>query len=76
MRLDVAASGISSTKAAKPTVMKGRLKMSLGNCVPVEELVEPEVAGEMQRGVEEGVEAEHAPQADRARPSRKGGAAA
>ena len=62
--MDVSASGIISTNAVKPTVMKGRLTTSFDDVVEREELIEPDVGQEVQAAVEEGEQPEHAPIAD------------
>ncbi len=61
--VEVAASGMSRTNAAKPAVMKGRLRM----CLPmgqIEELIQPETGEGMQAGTGKGEQPEHAPVLD------------
>ena len=60
----VSASGSNSTKAIKPTVMNWPLDDVLEHLSQIEELIEPEEGGEMQAGVEEGKQTQHAAQLD------------
>ena len=67
--VEVAASGTSSTKAAKPTKMNLRFVTSATIGREAQALVEPDVRREVQARVEEREEPEHPPQADRPRPA-------
>ena len=64
--VDVTASGISSSSATKPIVMNGRLRDVRQDAGPVQVLIEDQPGQEVQQHVEEGVQAEHAAQLNRA----------
>jgi len=61
------ARGIRSTKAVKPTVMKGRFGDVFEHSRKVKRLVGPEIGEEVQGDVEECEEPEHAAKADEVR---------
>jgi len=56
--LEVAASGISSTKADMPMVMKGRLRMSW-RLPTSRKLINQRLGRQVQHGVKEHIQAEH-----------------